>query len=92
MPIQLDGTDESPPAKPEANVHEVLALLLGNSDMGFSPNEIADITNVSYSNVHKTLSRLRDEGLARKVGSYWAITDDLTTSRKNDGNCGKPDA
>lgn len=83
MPIQLDpdGDDESPPVKPSTNAHELLQVLLNHPDMGFSPKELAELTTVSHSSVHKTLSRLNEKGLVRKIDSYWAITDDVAASR-----------
>ncbi len=81
MPIKLDGGDETPPVKPETNAHELLSVLLAHPEMGFSPKELAEMTDVSHSSVHKTLARLREKGLVRKVDSYWAVTDDTAASR-----------
>ncbi len=82
MPIKLgSGDDESPPVKPGTNAHEILAVLLDHPDMGFSPKELAELTDVPHASVHKTLSRLRERGLVRKVDSYWAVTDDVAASR-----------
>lgn len=82
MPIKLDGTDEdSPPVRPGTNAHELLSVLLDHPDMGFSPKELAELTDVPHASVHKTLARLREKGLVRKVDSYWAVTDDIASSR-----------
>jgi len=81
MPIHLDSDDETPPVKPETNEHELLAVLLDHPDMGFTPKELSELTAVPHSSVHKTLSRLQKKGLVRKVDSYWAIADDVATSR-----------
>jgi DNA-binding transcriptional ArsR family regulator len=82
MPIQLDPNDDStPPVRPGTNAHELLTVLLEYPDMGFSPKELSELTEVPHSSVHKTLSRLRERGLVRKVDSYWAVTDDVAASR-----------
>lgn len=82
MPIRLDPSDENgPPVKPGTNAHELLSVLLDQPEMGFSPKELAELTEVPHSSVHKTLSRLREKGLVRKVDSYWAIADDVAASR-----------
>lgn len=81
MPIKLDSADETPPVKPETNAHELLSVLLDHPDMGFSPKELAEMTSVPHSSVHKTLARLRERGLVRKVDSYWAVADDVAASR-----------
>jgi hypothetical protein len=82
MPIKLDGTEEdAPPVTPGTNAHELLSVLLDHPDMGFSPKELAELTDVPHSSVHKTLSRLREKDLVRKVDSYWAVSDGVAASR-----------
>jgi hypothetical protein len=82
MPIRIDsGGEDTPPIKPGTNAHELLTVLLDHPDMGFSPKELADLTDVPHSSVHKTLSRLQEKGLVRKVDSYWAVADDVAASR-----------
>lgn len=82
MPIKLgDGDEHAPPVKPGTNAHALLSVLLDNPEMGFSPKELSELTDVPHSSVHKTLSRLREKGLARKVDSYWAVSDDVAASR-----------
>ena len=83
MPIQLDPDGEDggpPPVNPGTNAHELLSVLLEYPDMGFRPKELAELTTVSHSSVHKTLSRMQDRGLVRKVDSYWAVSDDVAAS------------
>lgn len=80
MPIRLGEGDETPPVKPETNAHELLSVLLDHPEMGFSPKELAEMTEVPPS-VHKTLARLREKGLVRKGDSDWAVTDDTAASR-----------
>jgi hypothetical protein len=81
MPIKLDSNDEAPPVKPGTNAHELLSVLLDHPEMGFTPKELAEMTDVSHSSVHKTLARLREKALVRKVDSYWAVAEDVASSR-----------
>lgn len=84
MPIQFDpddGDGRTPPVEPGTNAYELLRVLLDHPDMGFAPRELAELTDVPHNSVHKTLSRLRERGLVRKVDSYWAIADDVAASR-----------
>lgn len=84
MPIKLDRTDDAddlPPVRPGTNEHELLATLLEHPDMGFTPRELADLTDVTHSSIHKSLTRLREKGLVRKIDSYWAVEDDIAASR-----------
>lgn len=83
MPIRLDSDDKSvsPPVKSGSNAYELLEVLLDHPDMGFSPRELAELTDVKHTSVHKTLARLENDGLVRKVDSYWAVADDVAGSR-----------
>lgn len=81
MPIELDSNDEVPPVTPGTNAHELLTVLLDHPDMGFTPKELAELTDVPHSSVSKTLARLREKGLVRKVDSYWAVAEDVAASR-----------
>lgn len=84
MPIQLDngGQDDPPPVEPGTNAHKLLEVLLDHPDMAFAARELTELTDVRRSSAHKTLTRLEDRGLVRKVkGSYWAVADDVAASR-----------
>lgn len=82
MPIKRGPRDdELSQVEPGTNAHELLAVLLDHPDMGFSPKELAELTDVPHASVHKTLSRLRERGLVRKVDSYWTVRDDVAASR-----------
>ena len=81
MPIKLDSNDEPPPVKPGTNAHELLSVLLEYPEMGFTPKELAEMTTVPHPSVHKTLTRLREKGLVRKIDSYWALAEDVASSR-----------
>jgi predicted transcriptional regulator len=81
MPIRIDSSGEdTPPVEPDTNAHELLSVLLDHPGMGFSPKELAELTDVPHASVHKTLSRLQEKGLVRNVDSHWAITEDVAAS------------
>ena len=80
MPIKLDSNEKAPSVTPDTNAHELLAALADNPEMGFTPKELAEMTEVPHSSVHKTLARLREKGLVRQVDSYWAVADDVAAS------------
>lgn len=81
MPIKIDDGDETPPVRPSTNAHELLSVLLDHPDMGFSPSELSDLTDVAYGSIPKTLSRLEEKGLVRQVDSYWTVADDVAVSQ-----------
>ncbi len=81
MPIKLDSNAESPLVTPGTNAHELLVVLLEHPEMGFAPKELAELTEVPHSSVHKTLARLREKELVRQVDSYWAVAEDVAASQ-----------
>lgn len=81
MPIELSDDEDRPPVEPGTNAQQVMAVLLDHPEMGFAPRELVELTDVLQSSIYKTLSRLRDRGLVRKVqGSYWTVEDDIAAS------------
>jgi len=82
MPIHLnsDGDDDPPPVDPDTHAYRLLRVLLDHPEMGFSPRELSELTDVPHSSIHKTLSRMRERGLVRKIDSYWAVTDEVAAS------------
>jgi DNA-binding transcriptional ArsR family regulator len=81
MPIRIDSSGgDTPPVKAGTNAHELLTVLVDHPEMGFSPKELTELTDVPHSSVHKTLSRLQEKGLVRRVDSYWAVAEDVAAS------------
>ena len=81
MPIRIDSSGgDPPPVSPDTNAHELLTILLDHPEMGFSPKELTELTDVSHTSVHKTLSRLQEKGLVQNVDSYWAVAEDVAAS------------
>ncbi|MEZ3116379.1 MarR family transcriptional regulator [Halobaculum sp. MBLA0147] len=83
MPVELGRDDETdaPPVRPETNGHRLLAALADHPEMGFTPSELVEMTDVADGSVHKTLARLREKGLVRNVDGYWALAEDVAASR-----------
>lgn len=83
MPVRIDTLEEgnSLPVKPGTNAHEILSVLVANSELAFSASELAELTDVPSGSVSKTLSRLEDEGLVRRIDGFWAATEDVTATQ-----------
>lgn len=83
MPIRidaLDGEDQALPVKPGTNAHELLEALAEHPEFGFTASELAELTDVPAGSVSKTLSRLEEDGLVRRVEGYWTVADDVVAT------------
>lgn len=58
------------------NAHAILSFLADHPDLGFTPKEIHERTDVPRGSVGTTLGRLQEHGLVRHRGDYWAIAPD----------------
>ena len=58
------------------NAHTILSFLAEHPDLGFTPKEIHERTDVPRGSVGTTLSRLERHGLVRHRGEYWAVAAD----------------
>jgi DNA-binding transcriptional ArsR family regulator len=83
MPVRIEELEgaQTLPVKPGTNAHELLAVLVDNPDLAFTASELAELTDVPLGSVSKTLSRLEEDDLVRRIDGYWAVTDDVTASR-----------
>jgi len=77
MPVRIDefesGELPDGPSVPE----QVVVYLYTNRDKAFTRSEIATGIGADPNPVGTALSRLKQRGLVRHRGEYWAITDDL---------------
>lgn len=83
MPIRidaLDGENQTLPVKPGTNAHELLEVLAKSPEFGFTASELAELTEVPAGSVSKTLSRLEEDGLVRRIDGYWTVADDVVAS------------
>lgn len=77
MPISIDRfEDDEADLEGPTNAERILQFLLERDDEAFTRSEIAAETGVTRNSVGPVLSRLKDRGLVRHRGEYWAITDD----------------
>lgn len=79
MPIEreaLEGDTPALPVKPGTNAHAILRVLLEHPDLGFTPSELAELTEIPAGSVSKTLSRLAERELVERIDGYWLVTDE----------------
>lgn len=83
MPIDVDLLERgaAPPVKPNTNEHALLTVLADHPDKGFTTSELAALADVSAGSASKSLGRLSEKGLVRKLDGYWAIADDRIATR-----------
>jgi DNA-binding transcriptional ArsR family regulator len=83
MPVRIDDLENgrSLPVSPGTNAHELLAVLVDYPNLAFSTGELTEMTDVPRGSVSKTLSRLEEQGLVRRLDGYWAATDEVTAER-----------
>ncbi len=83
MPVRKDELESGRglPVSPGTNAHELLVVLVDHPDLAFSAGELAELTDVPRGSVSKTLSRLEDEDLVRRIDGYWAATDQVSADR-----------
>lgn len=83
MPVRIDSLEEGHPlpVKPGTNAHEILSVLVANSELAFSASELAEMTDVPSGSVNKILSRLEDRDLVRRIDGYWAVAENVTATQ-----------
>jgi transcription initiation factor IIE alpha subunit len=60
------------------NAEKVVRFLSRHDDKAFTPSEIAEGADVKKNSIGTVLRRLRERGLVRHKGDYWAIGDEET--------------
>lgn len=77
MPVRIEDfeTGDLPqgPSVPE----QVVTYLVMHRDRAFTRSEMATALDEDPNTVGTALSRLKQRGLVRHKGEYWAITEDL---------------
>lgn len=79
MPVEFEEYDPNQgrlDLTPGTNAHDILAFLASHPDLGFTPKEIHTATDIPRGSVGTTLERLREHGLVRHRGDYWAVVPD----------------
>lgn len=78
MPIDIRQFDESSDddLREQTNAERVIEFLAHNDEQAYTRTEIVEGTGVDTNSIGPTLTRLRERGLVRHKGEYWAITND----------------
>lgn len=77
MPIDIETFSEASDEEltEVTNAEKVVRFLVRNDDKAFTPSEIADGAGVKKNSISTVLCRLRERGLVKHKGDYWAIDD-----------------
>jgi predicted nucleotidyltransferase len=76
MPISIDEFEsESSDLGKRTNAQRILDFLSTHDDEAFTRSEIAGRTDVGPNSVGPVLSRLKEQGLVRHRGRYWALAE-----------------
>ena len=80
MPIDMETFESAPEDRlqnsGETNADRVIQFLAAHPDKAFTQSEIRDATDVKAGSISVVLSRLKDRGLVRHKGNYWALGED----------------
>jgi Mn-dependent DtxR family transcriptional regulator len=76
VPIDIEEFEAVPDGRERSTSELIVEFLFENSDAAFTRSEIAEAVERDPNTVGTNLSRLKDRGLVRHRGNYWAITDD----------------
>lgn len=77
MPIDIETFESAPSDRlehaGETNADRVMRFLATHPDKAFTQSEISEATEVKAGSISVVLSRLKDRGLVRHKGIYWAL-------------------
>jgi DNA-binding transcriptional ArsR family regulator len=78
MPVKFDEYEAASEAvewaiDPESNAYTILAFLARHPEVGFTPSEIHEATELPRGSVGTTLRRLEERGFLRHKEPYWAV-------------------
>ena len=79
MPVDFETHEPGNPRvdlSEGTNARQLLAFLLENSSVGYTPVELADETGIPRGSIGPTLQRLETAGLVRHKEPYWAAAED----------------
>lgn len=81
MPVSFDEYDPSKPAlDPDSNAARILEFLAKHPELGFTPKEIHEETEIPRGSIGTTLRRLEERGLIRHKEPYWSINEESLAS------------
>jgi Mn-dependent DtxR family transcriptional regulator len=76
VPIDIEEFEATSDERERSTSEVIVEFLFENRDAAFTQSEIAERVDRDPNTVGTNLSRLKDRGLVRHRGNYWAITDD----------------
>lgn len=77
MPLRIDDFEAGEVPRVPSVPAQVAAYLYRHRDHAYTRAEIAAGIDADANAVGTALSRLKDRGLVRHKGEYWALTDDV---------------
>lgn len=77
MPLSIDEFESGDLPQGPSVPEQVLTYLYANRKKAFTRSELATGIDEDPNTVGTALSRLKQRGLVRHKGDYWALTDDL---------------
>jgi Mn-dependent DtxR family transcriptional regulator len=77
VPVSIDDFESGDLPRGPSVPQQTVSFLYANRDRAFTRSEIARGIDEDPNTVGTALSRLKNRGLVRHKGEYWAITDDL---------------
>jgi Mn-dependent DtxR family transcriptional regulator len=82
VPVSIDDFESGNLPRGPSVPQQTLSFLYTHRDQAFTRSEIARAIDENPNTVGTALSRLKDRGLVRHRGEYWAITDHLERVRE----------
>ena len=82
MPVRIQDFEAGELPQGPSVPEQVLTFLYTHREHAFTRSEIATAIDENPNTVGTALSRLKQRGLVRHKGEYWAITDDLDRVRE----------
>ena len=79
MPVDFETHEPGNPRvdlSEGTNARRLLAFLLENPTVGYTPAELAEETGIARGSIGPTLQRLEAAGLVRHKEPYWAAAED----------------
>jgi predicted transcriptional regulator len=77
MPIDIETFESAPEDRlqhsGETNADRVMRFLAAHPEQAFTQSEIRDAADIKAGSISVVLSRLKDRGLVRHKGNYWAL-------------------
>lgn len=77
MPVRIEDFESGELPQTPSVPKQVVTYLATHRDKAFTRSELAAALDAEPNTVGTALSRLKDRGLVRHKGEYWAVADDM---------------